>query len=72
MTDHWCRWEYRVLSFAEPDGRFTATPSVQLVESELNRLGAEGWEAYAMFGGVVHLKRQFMTMRMRPDTGGGD
>ena len=60
MADHWCRWEYRVFVHLNQDGSYRSAASPDEAERELNKLGAEGWEAFAFIGGIVHLKRQIL------------
>ena len=53
------RWEYRIEAFKQPeDGQYTVTPSIKEYVAWLQTFGAEGWEVYAVFGGVVHMKRE--------------
>jgi hypothetical protein len=59
---HWCRWEYRTLTFAHADGRHNVAPGIDEFSTELNRLGLEGWEAFFVGAGVVQLKRQHPVM----------
>lgn len=60
------RWEYRFLYWRAGSGTETEIlESVDEMEAELNRLGAEGWEAVALsewgfpgpFGMTILLKR---------------
>jgi hypothetical protein len=44
------RWEYKVLKLKTESGFFSGTDfNSEALESELNQLGAEGWELVAVF-----------------------
>jgi len=52
------RWEYRIEAYRYPDGQYVITPSIAEYQDWLQGFGDEGWEVYAMIGGVVHMKRE--------------
>lgn len=47
------RWQYRVFRFKPPAVIKGADVDIAALESELNKLGAEGWEAVTSFERAV-------------------
>lgn len=54
------KWEYRVEAFEHTDGegRYDPTPPMAAYVAWLRVFADDGWEVYAVFNGVVHMKRE--------------